>query len=101
MIALLLPMIENFLPPSTSQVTNSRNRLNGGLVMTMSASSRSAVTSALRKSPSPSRYSHWRSSMLMTPSPLMSFGSRMNFLPLARVLVASNAGLSVSNSVGW
>ena len=39
--------------------------------------------------------------MLMTPSPLMSFGSRMNFLPLARVLVASNAGLSVSNSVGW
>ena len=60
--------------------------------MTKSASSRSAVTSALRKSPSPSRYSHWRSSMLITPSPLMSFGSRVNFLPLAWVLVSSNCG---------
>ena len=39
--------------------------------------------------------------MLMTPSPLMSFASRMNFLPLAWVLVASNAGLSDSNRVGW
>ena len=32
--------------------------------------------------------------MLMTPSPLMSFASRVNFLPLAWVLVSSNFGSS-------
>src|SRR5699024_12105120 len=54
----LFPTMANSTPPSSNHPTNSRYRENGGLVTTMSASSRNAVTSSLRKSPSPSRYDH-------------------------------------------
>ena len=50
-----LPIIENSFPPSNIQDKNSRNNEKGGLVMIISASSRRAVTSAERKSPSPSK----------------------------------------------
>ncbi|SCQ54811.1 Hypothetical protein PFR_JS21-2_663 [Propionibacterium freudenreichii] len=68
--------------------------------MTMSASLRSAVTSAERKSPSPSRYAHFRSSMSTRPSPETSSGVRVNTRPRSKDLSSSYPGSSVSNSVG-
>ena len=62
----LFAIIINCFSASTIQAKNSRNNENGGLVTMMSASSLSLVTSLLRKSPSPSRYCHSRSSMLIS-----------------------------------
>jgi len=62
----------DFLLPIIKEQGNGRNSEKGGLVTMMSASSRSLRISLLRKSPSPSRYCHCKSSMLIRLSPVTS-----------------------------
>lgn len=82
LVALCGAMTTNDFSCSMSVVMYSRISENGGFVTTMSASSRSAIHSALRKSPSPSsismvfspvRNSSATSSMSMPPSPVVSW----------------------------
>ena len=98
-IAFVFPIIRHCLSASTIHPRNSRKREKGGLVTMISASLRRAVTSGLRKSPSPSRYCHSISWKSITPSPLRSWSS-MKILPRTDVLAGSNCGASCSKSDG-
>ena len=89
------PMITKPFSASIIHARNSRNRENGGLVTTISASSRSFRTSLLLKSPSHSRYSHSKSSKFIFPSPVLSF-VRVYILPFESVLFLSYFGLLTS-----
>src|SRR3989344_3130181 len=79
----------NFFLYSTSCATYSRNKENGGLVTTISASSSSLMHSSLRKSPSPFRAvamlasffkSHFTSAIPTAPSALVSVTSLSSIL---------------------
>ena len=101
------PIIKNFLSYFTSCATYSRNRLNGGLVTTMSDCSSNFIHSSLRKSPSPSRGCHSlfllalscsaMSCRLNEPSPLISPTSLMTNL-LAVIFGRPFSGFSVLSS---
>ena len=91
--------MRNFLRASKIHATNSRKSEKGGFVIIISASSRKAQTSLERKSPSPSMYSHCKSSKSMRPL-LLTSRSKMKILPCVRVLASSKFGASVSNKVG-
>ena len=55
-IALMLPIIKNFLSYLTNWSTYSLNNENGGLVTTISDCFNNSILPALRKSPSPLKW---------------------------------------------
>ena len=97
-MAFMFPMMRNCFAPfapfaaekpsPTIHAKNSRNMEKGGFVTMMSASSRNLQTSSLRKSPSPRKYSHSKSSKSIRPF-LFTSWSRTNILPRSFLGVSS------------
>src|SRR5699024_8193922 len=98
--AFMFPSTENLQFPSSVHSINSLNKEKGGLVITKSASSLNLVTSELRKSPSPSKYFHWISSILTTPSLVLSSFSKMKILPRSKSVSSSYSRPSNRDSCG-